>query len=214
MNWYIWAWLSALFAGLTAILAKIGVAGVNAHLATVVRTTVVRVFTQGIAFATTSPAILLPLTRRTWVEPMLGRCLPWRFASLVLTLCSLSLGAATNSAWHFRAWQVEDGLPEHTIVGLEQTPDGYLWIATHRELCRFDGIRFQEFAPAMSTGGGAQIRAMLRDRRGRLWLVKDGGAVVCVEAGKVTQMLNLPEVWPGAQARAMAEDGEIGRAHV
>ena len=36
------------------------------------------------------------------------------------------LGAAANSGWFARAWQTEDGLPEHTIVGLEQTPDGYL----------------------------------------------------------------------------------------
>ena len=139
---------------------------------------------------------------------MIYRLTRWQLASLVLALFSLSLGAATNSAWHFRAWQAEDGLPEHTIVGLEQTPDGYLWIATHRELCRFDGVRFQEFAPAMSAGAGAQIRAMLRDRHGRLWLNKDGGLVICVEAGKVTQVLASKEVLPGAQARAMAEDGE------
>ena len=133
---------------------------------------------------------------------------PWRFASLVLTLFSLSLGATTNLSWHSRAWQTEDGLPAHTIVGLEQTPDGFLWIATHNELCRFDGMRFQEFAPAMSAGGNTQIRAMLLDRRGRLWLAKDGGAVLCVEKGKVTQVLALKEVLPGAQARTMAEDGE------
>ena len=139
---------------------------------------------------------------------MIYRLTRWQLASLVLALFSFSLGAATNSAWHFRAWQTEDGLPEHTIVGLEQTPDGYLWIATHRELCRFDGVRFQEFAPAMSAGAGAQIRAMLLDRHGRLWLNKDGGLVICVEAGKVTQVLASKEVLPGAQARAMAEDGE------
>ena len=51
----------------------------------------------------------------------------WRFVSLLVTLLSFSpLGAAANSGWFARAWQTEDGLPEHTIVGLEQTPDGYL----------------------------------------------------------------------------------------
>ena len=45
MNWFIWALLSAFFAGATAILAKIGVSGVNPNLATAIRTTVVLIFT-------------------------------------------------------------------------------------------------------------------------------------------------------------------------
>ncbi len=133
--------------------------------------------------------------------------------ALVATLFCLApplpLVAATNSAWFARAWQTEDGLPEHTIVGLEQTPDGYLWVATHRSLSRFDGVRFQDFAPAAPTSPTEnQIRAMLRDRRGKLWLARDGGAVVCVETGKVTQVRMLVEVSPGAPARAMAEDAD------
>ena len=66
-NWFFWALLSALFAGVTAILAKIGVSGVNSNLATAIRTTVVLLFTWGIAFATSPPADLLALSRRTWV---------------------------------------------------------------------------------------------------------------------------------------------------
>jgi len=128
---------------------------------------------------------------------------------LVLVLSLSRLGASTNSGWFARAWQTEDGLPEHTIVGLEQTPDGYLWIATHRSLSRFDGVRFQEFAPATpaepTTG---QIRALLSDRRGRLWLAKDGGTVLCVEAGKITQAFTLAGESRGAPARRMAEDAQ------
>ncbi len=45
MNWIHWSLLSALFAALTAILAKAGVSGVNPNLATAIRTTVVLVFT-------------------------------------------------------------------------------------------------------------------------------------------------------------------------
>ena len=67
MSWILWALLSALFAGLTAILAKIGVADVNSNLATAVRTTVVLVFTWGIALATTDAASLQSLSRRTWL---------------------------------------------------------------------------------------------------------------------------------------------------
>ena len=140
--------------------------------------------------------------------PMIYRGLRWWFASLILMIFWLPLGAVTNSAWFARAWQTEDGLPEHTIVGLEQTPDGYLWVATHRSLSRFDGVRFQELASAAPAGPTAdQIRALLSDRRGRLWLAKDGGTVLCGEAGKVTQVFVLVETSRGAPARAIAEDG-------
>jgi len=54
MNWITWAVLSALFVGATAVLAKAGVAGLNSHLATAIRTTVVLVFTWGFAALTPS----------------------------------------------------------------------------------------------------------------------------------------------------------------
>ena len=67
MNWFVWAILSAFFAGLTAILAKVGVAGVNSNLATAIRTTVVLVFAWGIALVTSKPAAMLELSPRTWL---------------------------------------------------------------------------------------------------------------------------------------------------
>lgn len=144
-------------------------------------------------------------------QPLNYRWVLGGLASLTILAVALPLAANTNSAWFARAWQTEDGLPEHTIVGLEQTPDGYLWIATHRSLSRFDGVRFQEFAPASPAGPTEnQIRAMLLDRHGRLWLAKDGGIIICVEKGAIMRRLVLDKMSPGAQARAMAEDSEGG----
>ena len=141
--------------------------------------------------------------------PTTFRTLQRRSVCVVLVAFALTSDAATNSAWFARAWQTEDGLPEHTIVGLEQTPDGYLWVATHRSLSRFDGVRFQEFPPAVPTGPTTdQIRAMLLDRRGRLWLARDGGTAVCVEAGRITNVVAWKETAPGSQVRGMAEDAE------
>lgn len=59
--------LSAFFAGITAILAKVGVSGVDSNLATAVRTTVVLMFTWGIAFATSPVASLRLLSGRTFL---------------------------------------------------------------------------------------------------------------------------------------------------
>ncbi len=89
MNWIFWALLSAFFAGLTAVLAKIGVKGVDSNLATAVRTVVVLFFTWGIALATSPMASLRTLSRHTW---------------LFLTLS----GLATGLSWlcYFRALQL------------------------------------------------------------------------------------------------------------
>ena len=71
MTWLAWSLLSAVFAAATAILAKIGVAGVDATLATAVRTSVVVVFTWILA-CVAQPITLHRLPGRTWLFLMLS----------------------------------------------------------------------------------------------------------------------------------------------
>jgi transporter family protein len=66
-NWFVWALLSALFAALTAILAKVGVAEVNPNLATAIRTTVILVITWALALATSDKTDWAGLTHRAWI---------------------------------------------------------------------------------------------------------------------------------------------------
>ncbi len=91
MNWLHWSLLSALFAGATAILAKVGVTGVDSNLATAVRTTVVLAFAWAVALATGPAGAVFALSKRTW---------------LFLTLS----GLATGLSWicYFRALQLGD----------------------------------------------------------------------------------------------------------
>lgn len=65
-NWFTWAFLSAVFAALTAILAKVGVADINPNLATAIRTTVILVFTWGLAFFTSGKADWSALSPKVW----------------------------------------------------------------------------------------------------------------------------------------------------
>ena|SRR5260221_10505282 len=65
-NWFIWALLSAVFAALTAILAKVGVTDVNPNLATAIRTTVILAFTWGLVFCLDGKADFTGITSRTW----------------------------------------------------------------------------------------------------------------------------------------------------
>jgi transporter family protein len=66
-NWLIWALLSALFAALTGILAKVGVTDVNPNLATAIRTTVILVITWALALATSGKTDWSALTHRAWI---------------------------------------------------------------------------------------------------------------------------------------------------
>jgi transporter family protein len=90
VNWFYWAVLSALFAGLTAILAKVGVKDIDSNLATAIRTVVILIFAWSIALArSTQP--LASIAGRTW--------------------CFLILsGLATGASWlcYFRALQLGD----------------------------------------------------------------------------------------------------------
>jgi transporter family protein len=67
MTWLVWSLLFAIFVALTVILAKQGVAGVDANLATAVRTSVVVVFTWLLALATRSAAPFQHFTMKTWL---------------------------------------------------------------------------------------------------------------------------------------------------
>lgn len=89
MNWLHWSLLSAFFAGLTAILAKAGVAGVDSNLATAVRTSVILLFVWGIALVTAKPSAVMEFSGRTWMFLALS-------------------GVATGLSWlcYFRALQL------------------------------------------------------------------------------------------------------------
>ncbi len=65
-NWFVWAFLSAMFAALTAILAKVGVSDINANLATAIRTSVILLFTWGIVFTFEGKTDWKALNGRAW----------------------------------------------------------------------------------------------------------------------------------------------------
>lgn len=65
--WLIFALLSAIFAALTSILAKVGVEGVNSNLATAIRTVVVVAMAWGMVFLTHSQTGLSEITRKSWL---------------------------------------------------------------------------------------------------------------------------------------------------
>jgi transporter family protein len=85
-NWLFWALLSAVFAALTAIFAKIGIANIDSDFATLIRTVVILVVLAGIVFAMGKAQPLDTISGKTWLFLILS-------------------GLATGASWlaYFRA---------------------------------------------------------------------------------------------------------------
>ncbi len=87
--WLLYASLSAVFAALTSILAKIGIEGVNSTLATAIRTVVVLLMAWGMVFITGTQGGVLSISRKSWLFLILS-------------------GLATGASWlcYYHALQV------------------------------------------------------------------------------------------------------------
>ena len=138
-------------------------------------------------------------------------CRP-RFWVLVvcLYLVSFVAPAEIRSNWSLRVWQSDEGLPDNSIVGIAQTADGFLWIATQGGLVRFDGLQFHESRAANESGApSGLLRALCVDGQDRLWMAKERGVLVSLERGLATA-LTTHEGLPLMRARSLACDSQNG----
>ena len=89
--WFAFAILSAVFAALTSILAKIGIEGINSNLATAIRTAVVLVMAWGIVFITGIQNQVSNISQKSWIFLILS-------------------GIATGLSWlcYYKALQIGD----------------------------------------------------------------------------------------------------------
>jgi transporter family protein len=89
--WFAFAVLSAIFAALTSILAKIGIDGINSNLATAIRTAVVLVMAWGIVFITGTQNQVVNINQKSWIFLILS-------------------GIATGLSWlcYYKALQIGD----------------------------------------------------------------------------------------------------------
>ena len=89
--WFIMALLSAVFASLTSILAKVGIEGVNSNLATAIRTVVVVIMSWGMVFITNTQGGISDISRKSWIFLILS-------------------GLATGASWLCYYKALKDGL--------------------------------------------------------------------------------------------------------
>ena len=89
--WFVFAILSAIFAALTSILAKVGINGVNSNLATAIRTVVVLVMAWGMVFLTNTQGGITDISRKSWLFLILS-------------------GLATGASWLCYYYAIQNGV--------------------------------------------------------------------------------------------------------
>ena len=123
-GWFFWALLSAVFAALTAIFAKVGIRSVDSDLATLVRTAIILVVLSGFVWFAGK-----------WTNPLALSSKTWLFLGLS--------GLATGASWvcYFRALQVGNAtqvapidklslvlVAIFAVVFLDERPDAREWV--------------------------------------------------------------------------------------
>ncbi len=139
-------------------------------------------------------------------------------ASIAAALCGCCLSQPLNrpirSLYH-TVWKVRDGVP-NDIVAIQQTRDGYLWLGTGEGLFRFDGVRFERYAP--NRGGelfSGRISALLATKDGGLWIAHQGRGVRAsfLKNDEVSNYASPDPLHPGTiLAFAQSPDGTMWAA--
>ena len=115
-------------------------------------------------------------------------------------------GAGGDTAFTFRSWQREQGLPENYVRTVAQTPDGYIWVGTDEGVSRFDGVNFFSLGPQEGFQGGP-IQTLFGDSRGALWIGSVNDGLSCWQGGRLSRF-TMNDGLPSHSITALAEDGD------
>ena len=87
-------------------------------------------------------ATLSRLTRISGVPSCLIRtgCAVGFLTALLVGMGMPGFAVTNEASWLRLSWLSDDGLPNNTVTGIGQTPDGFLWLSAGNSLARFDGI--------------------------------------------------------------------------
>ena len=112
--WAVFALLSAVFAALTSILAKVGINGVNSNLATAIRTVIVVLIAWGMVFLTKGQGGITEISKKSWIFLILS-------------------GLATGASWlcYYRALQMGSA---SKVVPIDKLSVVITWLNSDKEL--------------------------------------------------------------------------------
>lgn len=114
-----------------------------------------------------------------------------RWAPSALLLIGLFFAGTAHADSVLRTWGSEQGLEQHTVTSIVQTPDGYLWLGTGAGLIRFDGLTFRRYArhvhPELPSD---RINSLVLDGE-RLWIQTPAG-LAWMEGGRFGRIEEVP----------------------
>ena len=116
-----------------------------------------------------------------------GRAIAHYLCVLIFSLPALVCGSAFSSPlsnYFQESWTTRDGLPHNTINSINQSEDGYLWLATWEGAARFNGRKFDIFDRGDVTGlPDSGIRSITKDQAGNLLFVGSRGGISRLNQG-------------------------------
>lgn len=110
---------------------------------------------------------------------MLGHNLRGVLTALILSwclvaCCTTAFGQRSHqhlTQYIFKSWQQKEGLPALSVLDIQQTQDGFIWLATLGGIVRFDGRDFKVFSKSNTPGLTTKLfDTLYLDRGGRLWV--------------------------------------------
>lgn len=106
---------------------------------------------------------------------------------IVLTLVAVMQIAVQAEEYGLDTWTTANGLPQNTVTGVVQTPDGYLWLSTFDGLARFDGVRFTIFDRGNTKGiVNNRFARLVADREGAFYAITEDNVVTVYRDGQFT----------------------------
>ncbi|SFR96623.1 sensor histidine kinase [Sphingomonas jatrophae] len=130
-------------------------------------------------------------------------------ASFVCVLAPTGVRATGIEGFKHNSWTSEQGAPGN-VVGLTQTPDGYLWLASAEGVFRFDGLSFEHIAPPPDPRFASAIpTAVFADRQGRLWVGFNQAAGAAIYRDGALHAVPMTKAPPSLLKFAQRRDGAV-----
>lgn len=121
----------------------------------------------------------------------------WSWSFVALNAQASSQEAARSLAWappaQFRLdmFTTEDGLPAHSVIGIDQTSDGRLWVATNGGLASFDGHVFTVYSTENTTMSSHRLSALSAVHPDSIWFAAEDGSLSILAHGRVHHIADV-----------------------
>jgi signal transduction histidine kinase/ligand-binding sensor domain-containing protein len=116
----------------------------------------------------------------------------------------------TLDHYHHQSWTSDDGAPPD-IWSIDQSDDGFLWLATGAGLYRFDGVAFEAFEPLPGQQFlSIDVTSVFSTSGGDLWLGYSSGGASLLREGRLTHFTEAHGLRPGRSVQRFQDDGRGG----